>query len=91
MNILEKLATSIIWEFGDFKPHIYYNDKLDFLEYLEKDCSITSYHSPGSGIDILKENGTDEIVGLQIWGFSDLVSSEFLTMIKKHQESNPEE
>lgn len=61
------------WKLGRFKPVAFIIPGLDTLVYLEKDCSYTTKHLPGSNISLLIENhveGEDRIVGIQIDGIS---------------------
>lgn len=64
-------------ELKPFRPVAHTIPGLDLLIYVEKDCSMTTRHLPGSNISLLIENhveGEERIVGVQIAGFSQVAN-----------------
>lgn len=65
-----------------FQPVAYYHRTMDFLYYLERDCSVTSQWVRGSNVELLRDNGPNgQLVGVQINGFSQVVKWDVLDAI----------
>ncbi len=66
-----------------FKPLMYYIPSLDWLIYLERDCSYTSKHIRGSNICLLYDNTgkKKQLVGVTIEGASAVMNPEALKKI----------
>ena len=77
---MEKSVLSLLRLFGpggiklaEFKPCCFVIEALDLLIYLHKDCSYRSHWVKGTNMDLLLDSYTDEVVGVQIWGYSRLL------------------
>ena len=66
-----------------FKPLAYYIPSLDWLIYLERDCSYISKHVRGSNICLLYDNTgkKKQLVGVTIQGASAVMNPEALKKI----------
>ncbi|HEY4501762.1 MAG TPA: hypothetical protein VJJ20_01695 [Candidatus Paceibacterota bacterium] len=60
-------------ELPEFKPCCLAIEALDLLIYLHKDCSYRSRQVKGTNMDLLLDPYSDEVVGMQIWGYSRLL------------------
>jgi hypothetical protein len=56
--------------FEPFVPCAVHHEELDWLIYLERDCSYTAHHVEGSNIELLYDNADGQLVGVQIAGWS---------------------
>ena len=68
-----------------FKPLAYYIPSLDWLIYLERDCSYTSKHIRGSNICLLYDNTNKrkQLIGVTIEGASAVMNPEALKKITR--------
>jgi hypothetical protein len=84
---IEDLIKVTFGKFGEFKPHTYYNEGLNFFEYIEEDCCTVSEYIPGSNIQLLRKWDGEKycgIVGVEIWGFHTVAPSIVIEAYREH-------
>ena len=59
------------FELGVFKPHFEYNPVLDMLSYIARDCQCYEYAVVDTSMMIVREVGTDKIVGFRVGSYSE--------------------
>lgn len=69
-----KLVREALGGADGFKPNVMHHQVDDTLMYLEKDCSFYTEQIPGTNISLLRNLHGDEIVGVQIAGWSHLAN-----------------
>lgn len=74
------LCPGVLWL--PFKPCATYHEGLDWLIYLERDCSYTSHPVKRSNIELLYDNADGQLVGVKIIGFSDVVPAVVIKSFK---------
>ncbi len=73
----------LLKDIGPFKPLMYYIPGLDWLVYLERDCSHVSQFIPGSNISLLYDTKDDQLVGMTIEGASAIMNPAALAKITR--------
>jgi hypothetical protein len=80
--------------FKPFVKHVYYNENLNFFEYIEEDCCTVTEHISGSNIELLRKWDGEKfcgIVGIRIWGFHTVAPAEVVTAMVKYNEERRKE
>ncbi len=93
-NFLEQLRRLVgdpEFRFGEFKPCFVYHETMDWLEYLEEDCTTVTEYQKGSNIALLRKWDGEKycgIVGIKIVGFSDVAPPEVVQAFRTYNEKH---
>lgn len=77
---------------GDFRPVAHYNERMDFLEVITRDCTavVCPVNDPQDYFDLIRDGGPNgDVIGVRIWGFGELVHQHW-TMYQKLRSARKE-